>query len=103
MSCARVTARSTGEPLTAILNLRGRKANSGWSVDHCLSNSAPGRGSRISSAAAPAKWSAVTLRTQFPEVWMACMSTSARASRMSGTSFNFGQLNCTFWRVVKCP
>ena len=37
MSWARVTARSTGEPLTAILNLRGRNANSGWSVDHCRS------------------------------------------------------------------
>jgi sulfite reductase (NADPH) hemoprotein beta-component len=36
--------------------------NSGWSVDHCRSSSATGRGSATSSAAAPAKWSAVTLR-----------------------------------------
>jgi hypothetical protein len=31
--------------LTAILNLRGRKANSGWKVDHCRSSSQYGRGS----------------------------------------------------------
>ena len=34
-----------------------------------------GRGSSISSAAAPAKWSAVTLRMQLPLVWMQCIST----------------------------
>src|SRR3546814_1109822 len=34
MSCTRTAARSFGEPVTAILNLRGRKLNSGWKVDH---------------------------------------------------------------------
>jgi hypothetical protein len=35
MSCTATTARSdSSAPLTAILNLRGRKANSGWKVDH---------------------------------------------------------------------
>ena len=34
MSCALVTARSWGAPVMAILNLRGRTWNSGWSVDH---------------------------------------------------------------------
>ena len=43
----------------------------------------PGAGSAISSAAAPAQWSAVTLRMQLPEVWMACISTSASVARMS--------------------
>jgi hypothetical protein len=51
----------------------------------------------------PAKWSAVTLRTQFPEVWIACIPTSASASRMSGTSRSRGQLNWMFCRVVKWP
>jgi hypothetical protein len=86
MSCARVTARSFGDPVIAILNLRGRNWNSGWSVDHWRSSSAKGRGSAISSPAAPAKWSAVTFRTQLPEVWIACIPTSASASSMSGTS-----------------
>jgi hypothetical protein len=34
MSWNQVTARSSSVPETAILNLRGRKANSGWKVDH---------------------------------------------------------------------
>ncbi len=34
MSCTRTAARSLGEPVMAILNLRGRKVNSGCSVDH---------------------------------------------------------------------
>ena len=34
MSCQAVAARSSSVPLTAILNLRGRKANSGCSVLH---------------------------------------------------------------------
>jgi hypothetical protein len=62
-----------------------------------------GRGSAISSAAAPAKWSAVTLRMQLPEVWMACISTEARSARIAGMSFSAGQLNWMFWRVVKWP
>ena len=103
MSCALVTARSFGAPVTAILNLRGSQVNSGWTVDHCRMISAVGRGSSISSAAAPAKWSAVTLRMQLPLVWIACISTSASASSMSGTSRSLGQLNWMFWRVVKWP
>ena len=103
MSWAFTTARSFSAPVTAILNLRPSQVNSGWSVDHWRSSSAVTRGSSISSAAAPAKWSAVTLRMQLPEVWIACICTSASASSMSGTSFSFGQLNWRFWRVVKWP
>jgi hypothetical protein len=33
----------------------------------------------------PAKASVVMLRTQLPDVWIACISTCARRSRMSGT------------------
>src|SRR5438874_1507806 len=40
MSCTSVAARSVADPHTAILNLRGRYANSGWNVDH-LRNSDP--------------------------------------------------------------
>ena len=50
-----MAALSCGEPETAILNLRGRKAYSGCPVDHWRSNSAVGLGSSISSDAAPAK------------------------------------------------
>ena len=103
MSWVLVAARSCAAPVMPILNLRGSQLNSGLSVDHWRSSSAVGRGSSISSAAAPAKWSAVTLRTQLPLVWIACMSTSASASRMSGTSRSFGQLNWMLVRVVKWP
>ena len=103
MSCVLVAARSCGAAVIPILNLRGSQANSGWSVDHCRSSSAVARGSSISSAAAPAKWSAVTLRTQLPLVWIECIPTSASAAIMSGTSRSFGQLNWMLVRVVKCP
>ncbi len=43
----------------------------------------------------------VTLRTQLPEVWMACICTVASSARMSGTSASFGQFSCRFCRVVK--
>ena len=84
MSCERITARSCAAPVTPTLNLRPSQLNSGWSVDHWRISSAVGRGSSTSSAAAPAKWSAVTLRMQLPLVWIACMSTSASASQDVG-------------------
>ncbi|MPN04749.1 hypothetical protein SDC9_151996 [bioreactor metagenome] len=101
MSWNQVTARSSSVPEMAILNLRGRKANSGWNVVHWRMISASGRGSMISSAATPANWSVVMLRRQLPDVWMACSSTSASSARISGTSSIFGQFNCRLWRVVK--
>ena len=62
-----------------------------------------GRGSSISSSAAPAKTSVVVLRMQLPEVWMACISTSARSLRIAGRSVRAGQLYWMFVRVVKWP
>jgi hypothetical protein len=62
-----------------------------------------GRGSATSSAVAPAKWSAVTLRMQLPEVWMACISTLGELGQDVGDVESLGQLNCRFWRVVKWP
>ena len=103
MSRVRIAARSLAAPLTAILNLRGRKENSGWKLDHWRISSHQGRGSSISSAAAPANTSVVTLRMQLPEVWMACISTSASACRMAGMSTSRGQLNWMLVRVVKWP
>jgi hypothetical protein len=44
MSWTSTAARSAVAPLTAILNLRGRKANSGCSVDHWRMSSHHGRG-----------------------------------------------------------
>ena len=63
-----IAALSRAAPVIANLNLRGKCANSGCNVDHCLNNSATGRGSIISSAATPAKGSEVILRMQLPEV-----------------------------------
>ncbi|MNZ90437.1 hypothetical protein D3C78_1094000 [compost metagenome] len=85
MSCIMIAARSCTAEQMAILNLRGRYRNSGLMVDHWRRISARGRGSISSSAATPANASVVMLRTQLPEVWIACISTSARRWRMSGT------------------
>ncbi|MNP28714.1 hypothetical protein D3C76_1216980 [compost metagenome] len=103
MSCIMIAARSSIAEQMAILNLRGKNRNSGLMVDHWRRISASGRGSSNSSAATPAKASVVMLRTQLPEVWMACISTSARCWRMSGTCSSSIQLNWMFCRVVKCP
>ncbi|MCY1453333.1 hypothetical protein D9M71_703160 [compost metagenome] len=102
MSCTSMAARSLAAPLTAILNLRGRWANSGWKVDHWRMISHHGRGSTTSSRAMPANWSVVVLRMQLPLVWIACICTVASSARISGTSSNSGQLNCTFCRVLMC-
>ena len=56
-----------------------------------------------SSADTPANWSVVMLRTQLPEVWLACISTEARSARMSGTCSSSIQLYWMFWRVEKWP
>ena len=87
----------------AILNLRGRNENSGCRLDHWRIASDQTRGSSSSSGVAPAKGSAVVLRMQFPLVWMACMSTLARWSRMSGASASLIQWNWRLVRVVKWP
>ena len=103
MSCQPMAARSSSAPVTAILNLRGRKANSGWSVLHCRRISQYGRGSTVSSGAMPASASLVMFRMQLPLVWMPCMSTDASFSITSAACGNGIQLNCRFWRVVKWP
>ncbi|EVT88793.1 hypothetical protein Z046_23570 [Pseudomonas aeruginosa VRFPA09] len=77
MSCTSMAARSLTAPFTAILNLRGRWANSGWKVDHWRMISHQGRGSTSSSRATPANWSVVVLRMQLPLVWIACICTVA--------------------------
>jgi hypothetical protein len=69
----------------------------------CRIISAHGRGSMISSAAAPAYWSALMLRMLSPLVWIACISTSASSARMSGASSSLIQLYWMFCRVVKWP
>ncbi len=103
MSCQPIAARSSCAPETAILNLRGRKANSGCSVLHWRRISQYGRGSAISSWAMPASASLVMLRMQLPLVWMPCMSTAARRSITSALFTSGIQLYCRFWRVVKWP
>jgi hypothetical protein len=102
-SCQAVAARSSRAPLMAILNLRGRKANSGCSVLHWRRISANGRGSAISSTATPARSSLVMLRMQLPLVWMPCRFTLASRSITSAEWSSGIQLNCTFWRVEKWP
>jgi hypothetical protein len=102
-SCQATAARSSMAPVMAILNLRGRNANSGCSVLHWRRISANGRGSAISSMAMPARSSLVMLRMQLPLVWMPCMLTLASRSITSALLLSGIQLNCTFWRVVKWP
>ena len=74
MSCTATAARSFGEPVTAILNLRGRYENSGCRNEYWRSSSQYGRGSASSSFARPAYWSDVMLRTQLPDDWIDVIS-----------------------------
>ena len=55
------------------------------------------------SGATPANWSAVMLRMQLPDVWMACICTEASLRRISGVSSSSTQLNWMFVRVEKWP
>ena len=103
MSYQPVAARSSAAPLKAILNLRGRNANSGCSVLHWRRISAKGRVSTISSGAMPASASQVMLRMALPLVWMPCMCTLASRSITSAARSSGIQLNCTLVRVVKWP
>ncbi len=103
MSCTLMAARSWAAAVTAILNLRGRKENSGCSVECWRSISAQTRGSSISSGATPAHWSVVMLRTQLPLVCMPCRPARARSAMASGRSSSLIQLSWMFWRVVKWP
>ncbi len=98
-----MAARSSLAPFTEILNLRGRKANSGCRVLHWRRISQNGRGSAISSTAMPASASVAMLRMVLPLVWMPCMSTLASSSITSALRSSGIQLNCTFRRVVMWP
>ena len=51
----------------------------------------------------PALQDLPAILSDLAEVWMACISTSARSLRMAGRSCNAGQLNWILVRVVKWP
>ena len=87
ISWTRTAARSCAEAVIAILNLRGRNENSGWSVRCWRSSSAQSRGSSISPGATPAHWSVVILRTQLPLVCMPCMPASRQIGHRVGQFF----------------
>ena len=89
-----VATRSSLAPVMAILNLRGRNANSGCSVVP-LTQGCVGTGSMISSGAIPASASVVVLRMQLPLVWMPCRFTDASRSITSADLLSGIQLNCT--------
>ena len=103
MSCTLIAARSFGAAVTAILNLRGRYENSGWNVDHWRMISDQRRGSSTSSAGGAGEVIGGDVADAIAAGLDACISTSARSARMSGTSASFGQLYWMFWRVVKWP
>ena len=107
MSWTRIAARSVVAARSrAILNLRGRYANSGWNVDHCRSSSAVRAGDRPISRrpTMPRKWSLVMLRMQLPRGLDRVHLHRSRAPRgCRGRASSCGQLNWMFWRVVKWP
>ena len=89
MSWNQVSARSSLAPLTAILNLRGRKANSGWKVLPLAQDLAQrARVEEFVGSDAGRTGSVVTLRMQLPEVWMACIWTFASSASISGIVFD---------------
>jgi len=78
-------------PVHRDLEFARRNENSGCTDDHWRRIR---RRTRVghSSAAAPAKWSAVTLRMQLPLVWMACILDARQIARIAGMSDSAGQL-----------
>ncbi len=90
-SCQPVAARSSVAPVMAILNLRGRKANSGCSVVHWRDDFGVGAADRpLHPRPLPASASVVVLRMQLPLVWMPCRLTRGQQIHHVG---GFGQRN----------
>src|SRR5258705_13887279 len=103
MSCTMMAARSAEDPETAILNLRGRKENSGCSVDHCRRISDRIRGSSISSADAAAKGSAVIVGCQLPPSCEEWLSTTVKSNTTHGNHRRPTQQTCLFFCVEEEP
>ncbi len=95
--------QSVSQPEKLILNLRGRRCDSGWWRKCWKAASAHGLMSSASYGQAPARWQPITLRTVSPHASRVVIPTEARSQSAAGTCSSCTKWNCTFWRVVRWP
>ena len=100
MSLISAWAQSSRQPVTLILNLRGRLAYSRLPVKKSEMARATGRASRTSSASTPDTGQHKTLRAESPHACTVVSPTSAKRSQMRGTSPMRIQWIWMVWRVV---
>ena len=90
-----------GEPLIAVLNLRGRLENASSPTQRSTIARIAGVPSMISSAATPATGEPRTTRGVSPQASVVSRPTSSRRSQIAGTSSTRIQCSWMFWRSVR--
>ena len=103
MSLNMAWPQSVAHPEKLILNLRGRRCDSGLRTKCRYVASAHGVMSSTSYGHAPARWQPWTLRTVSPHASREVSPTVPRSRISSGTRSSSTKWNCTFWRVVMWP
>ena len=101
MSLISTWAQSSMQPVTAILNLRGRLAYSRLPVKKAEMAWATGRASTTSSASTPDTGQEHTLRAESPHAWTVVSPTSPKRCQIRGTSSMRSQWSWMVWRVVR--
>ena len=86
MSLISTRAQSSVQPVTAILNLRGRLAYSRLPVKKAEMACATGSASTTSSVSMPDTGHEQTLRAESPHAWTVVNPTSQKRCQMRGTS-----------------
>ena len=84
MSLISACAQSSTQPVTLILNLRGRFAYSRLPVKYSVIASATGRASNISSASKPATGQHETFRAESPHAWSVVRPTFSNRCQIRG-------------------
>ena len=100
MSSISTRAQSSRQPVTAILNFRGRLAYSRLPVKKAEIAWATGRASTTSSASTPETGHEQTLRAESPQAWTVVRPTSQNRCQIRGMSSMRSQWSWIVWRVV---
>ena len=101
MSLISAWAQSSMQPVTDILNLRGRLAYSRLPVKKSEIARATGRASNASLASTPETGQLSTLRAESPQACTVVSPTAANRRQIRGMSSMRSQWICTVWRVVR--
>ena len=102
MSLISAWAQSSTQPVTEILNLRGRLAYSRLPVKKAGDRlGRPGGASKASWASTPDTGQHSTLRAESPHACTVVRPTAANRRQIRGMSSMRSQWICTVWRVVR--